>query len=212
MSFAVPFVPGNTASWGPPEQQGVAPSASGEEAGSAEAVKSKFHDLPYAPFGRSDRIGKVADFTAYGMANNAQGRDNRRGGQYDRFSRYGRTAEENEGFTYKTDPNDEGFELVDTQKANNATQSGGKRFMAPAAKRRQQRASLRQLNARRAAANQGAAGGADKDRYNQVSTRTAFGHDVSLVTRIALVAFWQPCLYFLWFVLPLIFHDPFSLH
>jgi len=154
--FQVPFVPVNTASWGPPTQQG------GESSG--ELPISKFQDLPYAPFGRGDRIGKVADFTAVSAAAPV----GRMGdGRRDRFNRFGRTSEENEGFTYKTDPKDEGFELVDTQKSGGGA-VGAKRFMAPAAKRRQQRTSLRQLNARRAAANQGAAGGGT-DRYNQVS-------------------------------------------
>ena len=157
-SFAVPFVPVNTASWGPPK----ASSTSDE---STSAPKTKFHNLPYAPFGRSDRIGKVADFTQPGFGTQqASGRpgDFRAGRQYDRY-RYrdsGAAGDNNEGFQYRADPNEDNFQLVDTTKSAAA----GKKFVAPAAKRRQQKSSLRQLNARRGVAQTGL----DSARFNQV--------------------------------------------
>jgi len=115
--------------------------------------KSKFHNLPYAPFGRSDRLGKVADFTqpGFGSAAQQQQMQQQRGRQsyFDQRNRWSSGADNNEGFQYRVDPNEDNFLLVDTTKSS----SSQKKFVLPASKRRQQRASsLRQLNARRNAA------------------------------------------------------------
>ena len=163
-SFAVPYVPVNTTSWGPPKT-----SSSGGDESSPAAPKTKFHNLPYAPFGRSDRIGKVADFTQPGFGTqqtSGRGGDLRFGRQYDRYRHRDNVVDNNEGFQYRADPNEDNFQLVDTTKSA----SGGKKFVAPAAKRRQQRSSLRQLNARRGAPQMGL----DSTRFNQVSVFISF--------------------------------------
>lgn len=90
MSFSVPTVSTNTDSWGPSET----------------VENSKFHLLPYAPFGRSDRLGKVADFTHsfYTQTNN-----------FRRDRRYNANdTNPNAEFQYKVQQDD--FELVDTTK------------------------------------------------------------------------------------------------
>jgi len=49
-TFEIPFVAVNPSSWGPPSA-----------GGNPNAPAHKFADLPYAPFGRSDRLGRAAD-------------------------------------------------------------------------------------------------------------------------------------------------------
>eukprot|EP00592_Proboscia_alata_P011001 CAMPEP_0194353700 /NCGR_PEP_ID=MMETSP0174-20130528/1972_1 /TAXON_ID=216777 /ORGANISM="Proboscia alata, Strain PI-D3" /LENGTH=560 /DNA_ID=CAMNT_0039122359 /DNA_START=67 /DNA_END=1749 /DNA_ORIENTATION=+ len=121
-SFAVPQVQSNPSSWGPSLNSTDSP---------------KFANLPYAPFGRSDRIGRAADFTT-------SQQNYRYNNRYDRrFNRDGEGQTGNDDFQYKLDAEDATFQLVDT--AKNAT----KKFVAPAAqRRRQQQSRLRQLNAR----------------------------------------------------------------
>lgn len=154
VNFSVPFVQINNSSWGPPSASTNSCAGSiGSE--SDEGPKSKFHNLPYAPFGRSDRLGKVADFTQPGFGSAAQQQQQQmqqqRGRQsyFDQRNRWSSGADNNEGFQYRVDPNEDNFLLVDTTKSS----SSQKKFVLPASKRRQQRASsLRQLNARRNAA------------------------------------------------------------
>lgn len=122
-SFLVPYVAPNASSWGPPEEDDDNPNA----------PTSKFALLPYAHFGRSDRLGRAADFTG------------RYQGQRD-SSRYKR--DDNEEFQYKVDEVEQSsFQLVDTAKAGQGSSS--KRFVTPAARRRQHTARLRQVNAKR---------------------------------------------------------------
>lgn len=123
-SFSVPYVTPNLSSWGPPAESDVS---------NPNAPLSKFSHLPYAPFGRGDRLGRVADFTGRSNAYNH------------RQSRPAR--DDNEEFQYKVDSYEEAtFQLVDTAKAQ---QSNVRRFVTPAAKRRQHTQRLRQVNARR---------------------------------------------------------------
>jgi hypothetical protein len=126
-SFTVPFVSSNPNSWGPPEIDESNPNAPGNIA--------KFAALPYSPFGRSDRLGRSADFTgaSRGYSAGFRRRDLRK--QFE--------EEDGEG--------EESFQLVDTTKAVTT-----KRFVNPASKRRQHSQRLRQINARR----QQSAGGA----------------------------------------------------
>jgi len=137
-SFSIPFVPSNPASWGPPDKDD-------------NDSKSKFHLLPYAPFGRADRIGRAADFTY----NSSWGGRS----QYKDRRRFGEDQGKNEGFQYKVDAEEQKeFQLVDT------TRAAPKRFVAPA-RRRQQQNRLRQLNARN---NRGSNNNNnDNARYNQ---------------------------------------------
>jgi len=48
-SFTVPHIFDNPTGWGPTE----------------ESVPQKFIDLPYAPFTKGDKLGKVADLSGY---------------------------------------------------------------------------------------------------------------------------------------------------
>lgn len=120
----MPYVAPNPTSWGPPSE---------EDTSNPNAPLSKFRLLPYAPFGRSDRLGRSADFTSRNTYQRGQGR---RGG------------DNNEEFQYKVDAAEESsFQLVDTSRA--ATSSSARRFVTPAARRRQHTQRLRQVNARR---------------------------------------------------------------
>jgi hypothetical protein len=47
--FSVPVIYDNPAGWGPTE----------------ESIPQKFLEIPYAPFSKGDKIGKVADFGGY---------------------------------------------------------------------------------------------------------------------------------------------------
>ena len=66
-NFAVPFVPQNSDSWGPPM---------GED-NDANDQLSKFYRLPYPPFGRLDRVGRAADFTNLSWSGQNQCKDRR---------------------------------------------------------------------------------------------------------------------------------------
>jgi translation initiation factor 3 subunit D len=124
-SFSVPYVAPNPTSWGPPSEA---------DTSNPNAPHSKFLLLPYAPFGRSDRLGRCADFT--GRSTNSQ-----------RVQQPRRGADNNEEFQYKVDSVEESsFQLVDTSKSGVAM---NRRFVTPAAKRRQNTLRLRQVNARR---------------------------------------------------------------
>lgn len=135
-SFSIPFVPANPDSWGPPAKN-------------ENETKSKFYQLPYAPFGRADRLGRAADFTnASTWGGRAHYKDRRR---------FGEDQGKNEDFQYKVDAEEQKeFQLVDT------TRAAPKRFVAPA-RRRQQQNRLRQLNAR----NRQQTNERDNARYNQ---------------------------------------------
>ena len=133
-SFGVPLVAPNPSSWGPP-------SSSSADDANPNAAPTPFADLPYAPFGRSDRLGRVADFT------------NRHKEQRDKFGRQqSRNQNNNNRYDKNRDDddgdsgNEEDFQLVDTSKAGSQQT---KRFVTPAARRRQHTARLRQVNARR---------------------------------------------------------------
>jgi len=135
-SFSIPYVPTNPDSWGPPEKE-------------EDEARSRFYQLPYAPFGRADRIGRAADFTSNA---NWGGRS-----QYKDRRRFGEDQGKNEGFQYKVDAEEQKeFQLVDT------TRAAPKRFVTPA-RRRQQQNRLRQLNARRGQQTNER----DNARYNQ---------------------------------------------
>lgn len=139
------------------------------------AVTLPFWNLPYSPFGRSDRLGRCADFTRppqeannnnynynNNYNNNNNNNNNRRGGgggggyrgnnnNNNNNYNYSNDEEEDdeEGINYKMEMenyNDEAFQLVDTSKAQSQQT---KRFVTPASKRRQHTARLRQVNARR---------------------------------------------------------------
>jgi translation initiation factor 3 subunit D len=116
-SFKIPFVTANPNSWGPPSEI--------DESNTDAGLVAKYAALPYSPFGRNDRLGRVADFTSGNkfMA-----------GRYNRRTQH--ASEEDE---------EQAFQLVDTTKA----QQSHKRFVNPASKRRMHSQRLRQINARR---------------------------------------------------------------
>merc|ERR1711990_925767 len=100
-TFVAPAIQENEAGWGP--TTGVAPD--------------KFHNIPYQPFGKGDRLGRSADWT-----------NSRQGGRYgDR--RYGGGAEGAYG---------DGFAIVDTKPAQRPQHFGPRRHM-PHAHRRDNR-------------------------------------------------------------------------
>jgi len=136
-SFSVPFVAANPDSWGPP-------GADADEGNpNAPPSSAKFLVLPYSPFGRSDRLGRAADFT--NISRGDRSRFNRQG-RYDKNDRNNNNNNKNERNNNNdgNDSEDESFQLVDTSKATTV-----KRFVPPAAKRRAHTARLRQVNARR---------------------------------------------------------------
>ncbi|ETW01026.1 hypothetical protein H310_06660 [Aphanomyces invadans] len=91
-SFSTPVVTCNTKGWGPTE------------------LPKQFLNIPYAPFGKLDKLGKAADFTAQYQTANA----NRPG----RYQRVTDPSGVNAEFQYKHDAiEDSSFQLVDTAKA-----------------------------------------------------------------------------------------------
>lgn len=181
-TFSIPFVASNPDSWGPPPTTGGVDSTSNSSGNgtSSNTTVSPFANLPYAPFGRSDRLGRCADFTRPHDPNNTKDNynynnnnyNNRRGGGYNNTNNnnqknnyMNRTGGE-DGDNHNDDDedymdeenmedyNDDAFQLVDTSKAQSQQT---KRFVTPASKRRLQTARLRQVNARRQ--NNGNSGG-----------------------------------------------------
>ena len=167
-TFKVPYVPTNSSSWGPPAPQSSS-NDGGEDAESEGGPKSRFAQLPYAPFGRSDRLGRCADFTTQSFA--------RTGDATAGYFRNARSRNQNQDanknleFQYKVDAEEaKEFQLVDSSKAYGpgsgpggpAGGAGGKRFV-PQARQRANAMRLRQLNARRNDAQQGGNVG----RYSQ---------------------------------------------
>jgi len=89
--FAIPTVHHNEGGWGP----------------TSSNLPQQFVDVPYAPFGKGDRLGRAADFT---MSSYYAGKQKYRRGGGDDFK--------NEEFQYKYDAvEDSSFHLVDTAKA-----------------------------------------------------------------------------------------------
>ncbi|RHY64335.1 hypothetical protein DYB34_006343 [Aphanomyces astaci] len=91
-SFTIPAVSQNSKGWGPTD------------------LPKQFLNIPYAPFGKLDKLGKAADFTAQYQSANPN-----------RPARYQRTNDPsgvNAEFQYKHDTiEDQSFQLVDTAKA-----------------------------------------------------------------------------------------------
>jgi len=90
MSFALPHVNTNTASWGP----------SSSDTDANDEASSRFAHLPYAPFGRSDRLGRCADFTTQSFARTG---DATAGYFRNARSRHNQESNKNLEFQYKVD-------------------------------------------------------------------------------------------------------------
>eukprot|EP00585_Thalassiosira_rotula_P012216 CAMPEP_0196142116 /NCGR_PEP_ID=MMETSP0910-20130528/11047_1 /TAXON_ID=49265 /ORGANISM="Thalassiosira rotula, Strain GSO102" /LENGTH=662 /DNA_ID=CAMNT_0041403381 /DNA_START=34 /DNA_END=2022 /DNA_ORIENTATION=+ len=181
-TFKVPYVPANPTSWGPPSETPSTTTTANDNNGdddNNEPPTSRFASLPYAPFGRSDRLGRCADFTTQSFARTGDATAG-----YFRNARHhnrNRDAEANKNleFQYKVDAEEaKEFQLVDSSKVGptngggpNGGPGGGKRFV-PQARRRANAARLRQLNARR---NDGNQQGGNVGRYNQPQRTRAGG-------------------------------------
>lgn len=137
-TFATPQVTVNSSSWGPADSS----------TGSNEA---KFSLLPYAPFGRSDRLGRAADFTSAASAQQTF---------HQRRDRRYHDSNANAEFQYKVQEDD--FELVDTTKTSVRSTQGFSHK-----RRGQQFNRLKMLNARRQDASHGAGG---KKTYNKLQS------------------------------------------
>lgn len=187
-SFPVPYVAANDMGWGPPsEDVNDVDNSSGNSSAAmvleknddasnpnaAPSIVAKFAALPYAPFGRSDRLGRAADFAnphrggggyGYGQPQQQQQQNQQQGYNNNSSSNYRRGGGGGPlrvGFDVD-DPDGggggESFHLVDTTKAVTT-----KRFVNPASKRRQHSQRLRQINARRQQSSGGTAiAGLDK--------------------------------------------------
>mmetsp|Transcript_28478 Transcript_28478/g.32688 ORF Transcript_28478/g.32688 Transcript_28478/m.32688 type:complete len:594 (-) Transcript_28478:288-2069(-) len=139
--FLLPTVSTTPKTWGPP----------------SETSSTKFHLFPYAPFGRSDRLGRAADFSQNNFSQNNNSSSQHQNQRRDRrFDHHGGQA--NTEFQYKVQADD--FELVDSTKATST--SGSKNYASSNMKRMQQNR-LRQLNARRT----DDSGGASSNYQNQ---------------------------------------------
>ncbi|KAL7544417.1 hypothetical protein ACHAWF_007797 [Thalassiosira exigua] len=196
-SEVFPYVPANPTSWGPPPPGAEPPEGGAAAEGGAPA--SRFADLPYAPFGRSDRVGRCADFTTQSFA--------RTGDATAGYFRNARTrrgeadANKNLEFQYKVDAEEaKEFQLVDSSKGTGPQHGGGpgggpggKRF-APQARRRANAARLRQINARRQDANdRGPGGGGGEEGGDlQPAPEDPVGGTRPIMARIGLSLFGCP--------------------
>ncbi len=127
--FPLPRVSTTSTTWGPPPT----------------STCTKFHLLPYAPFGRNDRLGRCADFTSSSSTQFSYQYQNRRN-DYRRGGGTGDNGGQNAEFQYKVQADD--FELVDSSKGQ--TGSGGRSMYGSSAQaKRKNQNRLRQLNSRR---------------------------------------------------------------
>ena len=100
LKFEVPKVFVNEEGWGP----------------TSRCLPTQFLNLPFAPFGKGERLGKAADFTQSAHYQARQQQRNARGND-PKYS--------NAEFQYKHDTQeDQSFHLVDTAKANSAKRFG----------------------------------------------------------------------------------------
>jgi len=90
MAFTLPHVNTNTVSWGP----------SSSDTDANDDASSRFAHLPYAPFGRSDRLGRCADFTTQSFARTG---DATAGYFRNARSRHNQESNKNLEFQYKVD-------------------------------------------------------------------------------------------------------------
>ena len=88
--FKLPIVNTNTTSWGP----------SSTDTDANDEASSRFAHLPYAPFGRSDRLGRCADFTTQSFARTG---DATAGYFRNARSRNNQESNKNLEFQYKVD-------------------------------------------------------------------------------------------------------------
>ena len=183
-SFKVPYVPTNISSWGPPPSDGTSANndAPASNINIDEPPTSRFAHLPFAPFSRSDRLGRCADFTTQSFARTGDATFGMGGGggfrNNNARSRDAAGGNKNLEFQYKVDLEESrDFLLVDSSKAYGSGGGGGgnydsvKRFV-PQARRKANTQRLRQLNARSggASSSQGVVG-----RYNQPQRTRAGG-------------------------------------
>lgn len=162
-TFQVPYVTSNTSSWGPPPKNKSSDdaAAAASSPAAASAPVSRFAQLPYAPFGRSDRLGRCADFTSSAYARTGDATPG-----YFRGRTFRNDANKNLEFQYRVDSEEaKEFQLVDSSNPRGGGAQGGaggpKRFVPQARRRAQNAARLRQLNARRDTASNAVG------RYNQ---------------------------------------------
>ncbi|KAJ9055273.1 hypothetical protein DSO57_1005680 [Entomophthora muscae] len=101
--FKLPSISEPTNEWGPSE----------------EYQPEQFKDIPYAPFSKSDRLGKVADWSSEGQ--NRLQHENRR--QNRRDQAYGAGAEN--PFAYQHTADDSSFSIVDSRVTKKTTFSRG---------------------------------------------------------------------------------------
>eukprot|EP00551_Chaetoceros_affinis_P009966 CAMPEP_0203666170 /NCGR_PEP_ID=MMETSP0090-20130426/3238_1 /ASSEMBLY_ACC=CAM_ASM_001088 /TAXON_ID=426623 /ORGANISM="Chaetoceros affinis, Strain CCMP159" /LENGTH=195 /DNA_ID=CAMNT_0050529965 /DNA_START=145 /DNA_END=729 /DNA_ORIENTATION=- len=147
--FPLPVVSTTPKTWGPPSDSNTT---------------TKFNLLPYAPFGRSDRLGRSADFTStttspYGDQqqhgrHNAAYHQQQHNKRTDRRFQSQTDAGQNADFQYKV--KDDDFELVDSSRGQSGGFGGsgsaagaGSRGFASAQQKRNKQNRLRQLNAYR---------------------------------------------------------------
>jgi translation initiation factor 3 subunit D len=165
-SFSIPFIESTSNSWGPPsistyintDDSTTISAATNQTTTTAAAGIGKFASLPYAPFGRSDRLGRAADFinpnpqSHYSQNRSGNNNNNNNSNNIYRDG-YNHSNDPNETRAKSEDnENDAAFQLVDTSKGTSSSGNnygGGKKFVNPAAKRRQHSIRLRQINARR---------------------------------------------------------------
>lgn len=167
-SFQVPLVSINQNSWGPSSLPPTNDDFDDDAKDSYRSGVNKFQSLPYAPFGRSDRIGRAADFTSSGQhswntsgnVSSRSGAGGSSGSSYRRSGSSNRHTVENEEFQYKVDKDEQSsFQLVDTTRSAPKSRFAGHSMSR---RRQAQQNRLRQLNARRSQQS----GSGDKDREN----------------------------------------------
>jgi len=98
--FAIPKIEDNPTGWGPTE------------------IASEFKDIPYQPYSKGDRLGKISDWTGQGMYGERR--------YNNRFQQFGVGG----AYTYYHDEDESNFQLVDTKNYRQSNRFHGNRRFA----------------------------------------------------------------------------------
>lgn len=128
-SFILPEIPETPGLWGPPS---LDPSSTSEASASSSKVSvlpPEFADIPFAPFSKSDKIGRIADWNAAGgrdgddrSTTGAPGRGGRMGGRRDAPQAYGSGS--SNAFAYFHGDDEATFSVVDNTRTTTSKRGG----------------------------------------------------------------------------------------
>lgn len=131
-SFKLPLLPDTPERWGPPAIDST--SGSSSSSSSASVLPPEFADIPFAPFSKSDKIGRIVDWNANTSGIGGRDGDDRSGGpgQGPRGTRQGRRegpqsygSGASNAFAYFHGDDEATFSVVDNNRTAGSKRGGG---------------------------------------------------------------------------------------